>query len=127
MTEPSPGELSRRFDEMRREMRDSFRDINARIDDIPNLAALASILEVRDVRIGTQDRRLDELTKALAAEVANRQAADREAEKENEIALMKMQERIDAGRKWLVGTIITAIGTLVGILAFVSSLGAPPT
>lgn len=112
---------------MRREMRDSFRDINARIDDIPNLAALASILEVRDVRIGTQDRRLDELTKALAAEVANRQAADREAEKENEIALMKMQEKIDAGRKWLVGTIITAIGTLVGILAFVSSLGTPPT
>lgn len=127
MTEPTPAELSRRFDEMRQEIRDNFRDIKKDLAEVPSLQAITALFEVRDTRIAAQDRRIDELTKALGTEVSNRQAADREEEKEREKSLAVLQEKIDAGRKWLVGTIITATGTFVGILAFLYNIGGAPT
>lgn len=127
MTEPTPAELSRRFDEMRQEIRDNFRDIKKDLAEVPSLQAITALFEVRDTRIAAQDKRIDELTRALATEVSNRQAADREEEKEREKALAILQEKIDAGRKWLVGTIISAAGILIGIATFLYNLGGAPT
>lgn len=59
--EPTTGELARRIDEQSRRMDAGFRDVNARLSDLPTEKTLLALLAARDAEMKAMRDDIDEL------------------------------------------------------------------
>jgi hypothetical protein len=118
--EPRPAELSRRMNDLRDEMRTSFRDISVRLDRMPTNDILLAYLATRDAEMKAQGEDLKELTAGLAQERVERIAAVGAEQQAREAALEKMTIRIEASRRWGIGIALSGGSLLLGVVVFVS-------
>lgn len=117
--EPRPAELSRRVDDLRDEMRTSFRDIGVRLDRMPTNDILLAYLATRDAEMKSMGENLKELTAGLAQERVERIAAVSTEQQARETAMKEQAARIEGSRRWGIGIALTGLGTLVGVVGFI--------
>lgn len=121
--EPRPAELSRRMNDLRDEMRTSFRDIGVRLDRMPTNDILLAYLATRDQEMKAISEDLKELTADLAQERSERMAADLTERTDREAQSKEQATRIEASRRWGIGIAISAAGVLLGVLGYITQIG----
>ena len=108
--EPRPAEISRRVDELSRRQDNSFRDIGARLDQMPTEKTLLALFVVRDNAISALSDDVRSITVALEAERMARQAAIRQVEDDRR-----------ADKRWTFGAIISAGGLALSVIVLIIS------
>lgn len=106
--EPRPAEVWRRVNDLRDEMRTSFRDLGVRLDRMPTNDILLAYLATRDQEMKTLGENLKELTADLATERTERMAAD-----------TAQSERMTAGQRWALTFAVSVVVAVVGLAAFI--------
>lgn len=105
--EPTPGELSRRINDVRDEVRTGMTGINERLDRMPTNDLLGAYLAKTDGQVEGLRGIVGELKTELSTAKTGWKAD-----------LQALEEKLTRNKQWAVGACLTALGTIVGVLTF---------
>lgn len=109
--QPTPGELSRRIDDVRDEVRAGITGINERLDRMPTNELLTAYLASTNGQVEGLRGQLTELkTHVAGVETSLRAEIDAQEKK-----------TIDA-KRWAIGALLSAGGLVLGVLTFAERL-----
>lgn len=111
------------MNDLRDEMRTSFRDIGVRLDRMPTNDILLAYLATRDQEMKAISEDLKELTADLAQERSERMAGDAAEVAARETAISGQASRIEASRRWGIGIALSGGTLILGVIAFITQLG----
>lgn len=111
--EPTPGELQRRLDELGRRMDGGFRDVNVQLSALPTEKTILALLAARDAEMRALADDVRDNAAAIAAERADRKAAD-----------SAIESRADSARRltWTIAGILAPL--MLGVIVFVFQLSS---
>lgn len=110
MSDPTPGELSRRLDEIRTDIRDLAITLNTRLDKLVSIEVHAADLRRIDDRLG---------------ELADDVATEREQRKSDIASLTSQMDRTAVWLRWVAAAIVLPIALFV--MSLLIDTGATPT
>lgn len=108
---PTNGELSRRFDDLRSEVRDGNRSIHERLDKMPTNELLLAYLAKTDTEVAGNKKSIDSVKADLDA--LEKSVLERFADQAKEAV---------ASRRWAVGAVVGVVGLAITILSFARSV-----
>lgn len=111
--EPTPGELSRRINDVREEVRSGMTGINARLDKMPTNELLTAYLQATTSQIEGLQSVVTEVKTELGTAKTSWKAE-----------LDALEDKLLRNKQWAVTALLTAVGCVVGVLTFAQGVGA---
>lgn len=123
-TEPTTGEVARRVDALKEEMREGIRGLNERLDKMPTSQLLTAYLAKTDADVRAVDTKVD----AVKADVVDleRQVETSVADLERQVvsAVSALEKKITDGRRWAIGALISSGGLLVAVVGLIRTFAS---
>jgi len=108
MTEPpTPSELDRRLNELAKDQRTGFSDLNKRLDGFPTEKTIVALFAARDNQINALQQQVTGFATELDQERRDRETGDKEIER-----------RATQARQWAINTLIGGLVGAAAILGF---------
>lgn len=117
--EPTIGELRRRVDDMRSETRQSFEQLGKRLDRMPTTELLSTHLQMQAQQVDSVRGELKRVEKDLREDLVRveKDANDRANRIEGQLDAFKT--KLEAGRRWQIGTALAVASVLIGLGGFI--------
>ncbi len=106
------GEVSRRLDEQARRVDEGFRDINARLSEMPTEKTLLAYLATHEARMQAVADDVKDLGRELGQEKADRK-----------VALAAFEDRLSKARTLTLAAVGTCATVTLGVAGLVLNLG----
>lgn len=126
--EPTPGELKRRQDDLREEVRSGFQAMASRLDKMPTSELLIAHMATWDTQLRAVREDVEEGRRMSSANDKKIDRTAAELEKKIATATEDLRTGIKEGRaettaakRWAVGAVIAVAGVIVSALALVNS------